>query len=155
MSDQAAPANARQVGGDHYQSKPIQPWDFILANGLGFLEGCVVKYVTRWRHKGGIEDLKKARHYLDKLIEWEEGLANMPDAIPAFYVVQIQRDPPRYLASIEWSQTTDRMSDALRCGTETEAWALLGRYASKISEDQGCPNLTVLSSEQRIEAMSP
>ena len=64
-------ANTWQVGGDHYKSRQIQPWDFIVANNLGFLDGNVVKYVTRFRNKGGIEDLKKARHYLDKLIEVE------------------------------------------------------------------------------------
>lgn len=64
-------ANEIQVGGDHYKAKPIQPWDFIAANHLGFFEGNIVKYVTRWRDKGGINDLKKARHYLDKLIELE------------------------------------------------------------------------------------
>lgn len=62
-------ANQNQVGGDHYKGKAIQPWDFIVANGLGFLEGNVIKYVARWKDKNGIEDLKKARHYLDKLIE--------------------------------------------------------------------------------------
>lgn len=61
--------NSRQIGGDHYKSKPMQPWDFIAANGLGFFEGNVVKYVCRWQDKGGVADLEKARHYLDKLIE--------------------------------------------------------------------------------------
>jgi hypothetical protein len=60
--------NSRQVGGDHY-IQPIQPWDYIAANELGFFEGNIIKYVTRWKKKGGVEDLKKARHYLDKLIE--------------------------------------------------------------------------------------
>ncbi|HWF62922.1 MAG TPA: DUF3310 domain-containing protein [Nitrospira sp.] len=64
-------ANDEQVGGDHYRSKPIQPWDFIIANGIGFLEGNAIKYIARWREKGGVEDLKKARHYIDKLIETE------------------------------------------------------------------------------------
>lgn len=64
-------ANDTQVGESHYQKQPIQPWDYIAANGLGFFEGNIVKYVTRWRDKAGIEDLKKARHYLDKLIELE------------------------------------------------------------------------------------
>lgn len=58
-----------QVGGTHYKDMPIQPIEFILKNGLGFCEGNVVKYVSRWRTKGGVEDLKKARHYLDMLIE--------------------------------------------------------------------------------------
>ena len=62
-------ANEQQVGGAHYAVKAIQPWDYIVANNLGYLEGNVVKYVSRWKDKGGVEDLKKARHYLDKLIE--------------------------------------------------------------------------------------
>jgi len=65
-------ANSTQVGGDHYRSKSIQPWDFIIANGLGFLEGNAIKYISRWREKNGVEDLKKARHYIDKLIEVAE-----------------------------------------------------------------------------------
>lgn len=66
---QLSTANARQVGGDHYASKAIQPWDYIIANQLGYLEGNIVKYVSRWQSKGGIDDLRKARHYIDKLIE--------------------------------------------------------------------------------------
>jgi hypothetical protein len=65
-------ANSTQVGGDHYRSKAIQPWDFIIANNLGFLDGNVVKYVCRFREKNGLQDLEKARHYLDKLIEVEK-----------------------------------------------------------------------------------
>lgn len=65
-------ANEIQIGGDHYKEKTIQPWDFIAANQLGYFEGNIVKYVSRWRDKGGINDLKKARHYLDKLIELSE-----------------------------------------------------------------------------------
>jgi hypothetical protein len=66
-------ANEKQVGGEHY-ILPIQPWDFIIANDLNFLEGNIVKYVTRSRRKGKtVEDLEKARHYLDKLIEYHVG----------------------------------------------------------------------------------
>lgn len=61
-----------QVGGDHYKRLNIQPIKYILDNNLGFIEGNVVKYVTRWKYKNGIEDLKKARHYLDLLIKQEE-----------------------------------------------------------------------------------
>lgn len=64
-------ANEIQVGGDHYKFKTIQPWDFIAANNLGFFEGNIVKYVTRWRDKAGVDDLRKAKHYLEKLIELE------------------------------------------------------------------------------------
>jgi len=62
-------ANDVQTGGHHYVMKAIQPWDFIIANNLGYLEGNIIKYVTRHKEKGGIEDLKKAQHYLQKLME--------------------------------------------------------------------------------------
>ena len=65
-------ANDTQVNGTHYKNKAIQPWDFIAGNGMGYLEGNVVKYVSRWKEKNGLDDLRKARHYLDKLIEMTE-----------------------------------------------------------------------------------
>ena len=61
----------KQVSGDHYKSLKIQPIEFIHANGIPFAEGCVIKYVTRWRDKGGIADLEKAKHFLEILIELE------------------------------------------------------------------------------------
>lgn len=64
-------ANAVQVGGDHYRTE-IQPWDFIVANNLGYLEGNIIKYVSRYKKKGGMADLLKAQHYLQKLIETTE-----------------------------------------------------------------------------------
>ncbi len=72
-SDAKLTANDTQVGGDHYKRKAIQPWDFIAANGIGYFEGNIVKYISRWRDKNGLDDLLKARHYLDKLIEIENG----------------------------------------------------------------------------------
>ena len=68
-------ANDVQHGGDHYKTKAIQPWDFIVSNNIGFLEGNAIKYLCRWRDKGGIQDLEKARHYIDKLIEVERAKA--------------------------------------------------------------------------------
>jgi hypothetical protein len=62
-------ANDIQVAGDHYKSQAIQTWDFIIANKIGYMEGNVIKYVSRWKDKGGVNDLKKAQHYLEKLIE--------------------------------------------------------------------------------------
>jgi hypothetical protein len=62
-----------QVGGDHYMDRAIQPWDYIVSNDLGFLEGNIIKYVTRWNYKGGVDDLRKAQHYLAKLIEVSDG----------------------------------------------------------------------------------
>lgn len=49
----------------------IQPWDFIASNDIGYLDGCAIKYLARWKDKGGVEDLRKARHFIDKLIETE------------------------------------------------------------------------------------
>ena len=62
-------ANKTQIAGNHYKQKSIQPWDYIAANELGYFEGNIVKYVSRWRDKGGVDDLRKAQHYLQKLIE--------------------------------------------------------------------------------------
>jgi hypothetical protein len=61
----------QQVGGDHYKDCAIQPVEYIHANQLGFCEGSVIKYVTRWRAKGGIKDLEKARHFIELLIQLE------------------------------------------------------------------------------------
>jgi hypothetical protein len=62
---------ASQVGGDHYRKLAIQPIEYILKNNIGFAEGCAIKYLSRWRDKGGLEDLKKARHFIDLLIAHE------------------------------------------------------------------------------------
>ena len=60
-----------QEGGNHYSKKVIQPIQYIHANNLNFLEGCVVKRITRWRDKDGIKDLLKIKHEIDLLIELE------------------------------------------------------------------------------------
>ena len=60
-----------QVGGNHYKSFKIQPVEFIHINGLGYIAGNIIKYVCRYKVKNGIEDLRKARHYIDMLIESE------------------------------------------------------------------------------------
>lgn len=62
-------ANDVQEGGGHYKQFLIQPWDAILDWDLGYLDGAAVKYLSRWKHKNGVEDLKKAKHYIEKLIE--------------------------------------------------------------------------------------
>ena len=67
--EESVSANSTQVGGEHYKVMKIQPWDFIDANGLGYVEGMVIKYICRYRSKNGVEDLQKAKHAIDKLIE--------------------------------------------------------------------------------------
>ena len=53
----------KQVAGDHYKKLKIQPIEYIHANNIPFAEGCAIKYLTRWRDKGGIADLEKAKHH--------------------------------------------------------------------------------------------
>tara|TARA_B100001248_G_C27147192_1_gene347272 strand:- start:388 stop:618 length:231 start_codon:yes stop_codon:yes gene_type:complete len=62
----------------HYTNKEIEPIDYIIGNGLTYCEGNVVKYITRWRGKGGIDDLKKAKVYIDFIIE-KEGVPKISD----------------------------------------------------------------------------
>tara|TARA_R110000744_G_scaffold7005_1_gene24092 strand:+ start:216 stop:602 length:387 start_codon:yes stop_codon:yes gene_type:complete len=62
-----------QQGGDHYKQLKVQPVEYIHANKLGYMEGNVVKYVTRHANKNGAEDLKKAIHYCELLLELEYG----------------------------------------------------------------------------------
>lgn len=62
-------ANSKQHGGKHYKSLAIEPWDYIESNNIPFLEGSAIKYITRWRDKGGVADLKKAIHFIEKRIE--------------------------------------------------------------------------------------
>lgn len=60
-----------QVDGSHYKKLAIQPIEYIHANGIPFAEGSVIKYVSRWRDKGGIKDLEKAKHFIELLISLE------------------------------------------------------------------------------------
>lgn len=63
---------AAQEGGAHYKSLAIQPMQYSMANDLNSLQHTVIKYVTRYKDKNELVDLKKARHSIDMLIEWEE-----------------------------------------------------------------------------------
>lgn len=65
-------ANDRQVGGEHYKAA-FQHWDFVIEAKLSYLEGCATKYLARWRKKNGLQDLEKALHYVDKMLETVKG----------------------------------------------------------------------------------
>lgn len=75
-------ANERQVGGTHYQSE-VQHWDYVVANNIPYLEATIIKYLTRWRKKNGLEDLEKAKHYFDKLMEVEIARTGSVVTLPA------------------------------------------------------------------------
>lgn len=67
---------SRQVGGNHYKDCEIQPTEYIYANKLPFIEGCIVKYVTRHTKKNGAEDIKKVIHYAKMLLKLEYELSD-------------------------------------------------------------------------------
>lgn len=93
--------NKTQVGGTHYTSKTVQPWEAMQSwmsheEFTGFLRGNVIKYIARCNDKGGIEDLRKAQHYLDKLIEvtW----AGLPEDNPATTPTSVSDDVMQEIA---------------------------------------------------------
>lgn len=59
----------KQVGGNHYKEYAIQPWEYMFQNNIGYFEGEAIAYITRWKDKNGIDDLKKAVHTLEGYIE--------------------------------------------------------------------------------------
>ncbi len=73
-------ANEKQVGGKHYSKYgDLQPWDVVLAWNLGYLEGTALKYIARWKDKNGVEDILKAIHFLEKLVEVEKAKQEQVD----------------------------------------------------------------------------
>ena len=68
----------KQVGGNHYKDMKIQPAQFINENNLPFAEGNAIKYICRHKHKGEVQDLEKAKHYIDMIIERDYGEQRLP-----------------------------------------------------------------------------
>jgi len=62
-------SSKKQIGGNHYLKYKIQPVDFIIKNNIGFVEGNIIKYILRFKEKGGVQDLLKAKHYIELLID--------------------------------------------------------------------------------------
>ena len=71
MGEYTMSALDKQIAGSHYKNYAIQPVEFITKNGIPFLEGCIIKRVCRWRNKDGVQDLQKAIHELELLIEMQ------------------------------------------------------------------------------------
>lgn len=125
-------ANDRQEYGDHYQAD-FQHWDLIERYSIGYLEGCATKYLTRWRKKNGLQDLKKARHYTEKLLELHG---------------QINRGPRGYAGqrTMQLFFTANGISDARECEAlsilcrdwnETDLRIVLGLIDSLIKDVSG------------------
>ena len=71
QSTERSEESMNEADPDHYSNLPMEPWDFIQQNKLDFFEGNVVKYICRWKNKGGVTDLRKAITYIEKIIEGE------------------------------------------------------------------------------------
>jgi hypothetical protein len=71
ITDSTHSALKSQIGGNHYSKLKIQPVEYIHGNNIPFIEGSCIKYLTRWRDKGGVRDLEKVKHFIDLLIEME------------------------------------------------------------------------------------
>jgi hypothetical protein len=69
MEEQSMKSSKKQIGGNHYLKYKIQPVEFIIKNNIGFVEGNIIKYILRFKDKGGIADLEKAKHYIELLID--------------------------------------------------------------------------------------
>jgi hypothetical protein len=88
-------ANNKQIAGHHYKKYgDLQPWDVVIVWELGYLEGTALKYIARWRDKNGVEDILKAIHFLEKLVEVEKA---KQQAMDLDGVMQVWQGKP-----IEW-----------------------------------------------------
>ena len=88
-------ANEQQVGGTHYVS-PMQHWDYVLANNIPYMEAQIIKYLTRWRKKNGLQDLEKAQHFLTKLIEVNQPPINRdPTKVPEYKSDDVALNPTK------------------------------------------------------------
>lgn len=143
-------ATDRQIGGEHYKLMQIQPINFILANRLGFAEGNIIKYISRYKSKNGIEDLEKAKHYIDLLIESQKAEDVNSDSYPK--VEYINGDTivthrngavigeRNMTPTTEWSPSPD---DEVKCiyisgkisGMEDEAKILFAKAEEKLLDE--------------------
>lgn len=74
VTDHSPPATAKQVGGSHYKNLAIQPAQYMHENKIDYLAGNAIKYLTRYKSKNGAEDIKKAKHYCEMILEMEYGI---------------------------------------------------------------------------------
>lgn len=99
-------ANDRQVGGSHYKKHGVQHWDYVVANAVPYLPAQVSRYVSRWADKNGAEDLEKALHYVDKMIEVHH---NPPPPVTTIaFTSQLEQDEAFVVWGLEqYRQTKD------------------------------------------------
>jgi hypothetical protein len=129
-------ANDYMVGGNHYRT-PIQHWDFVVANGLDHFQAAITKYVVRWRHKGGVEDLKKAQHYLAKYLELIEAGARFTVLTPhGISEVESRNRSEKDIGDVPLCHWADRPDpDVALCGASYG-----GMYVTDDRSRVTCPN---------------
>lgn len=95
--------NQKQVGGTHYQKLDPAPWDVVIKWNLGYLEGTALKYIARWRDKGGLDDIRKAIHFLEKLVEVEtERPPSEDNLVYAALDLKKKQERTEYLEDYSW-----------------------------------------------------
>lgn len=115
---------AVQVGGSHYREMPIQPAQYIHANGMGYLAGNVVKYISRYKGKGGPEDIHKAIHYCQLLLELEYGEKKSAVPTPAEqnksspYLMGIAKAPFLHAEVLQINNYQNRSQQPMKCGKQ-------------------------------------
>lgn len=118
--------NDRQVGGDHYRLREVQHWDYVRGAGIPYLEAMVMKYIDRWRHKNGLQDLEKALHFAQKLRELSPN-----KEVPVFTLHHYTRDMHPADAEI-----ITLVAKAIYAGSgrSVDGHSLLEKVENKISE---------------------
>lgn len=91
----------KQIGGQHYKGFKIQPIQYITANNIPYIEGNIIKYISRWRDKGGVDDLDKVIHYVELLKEVEIGRSERHNRCPSSIKDSLKRGA-RQLGSYFW-----------------------------------------------------
>lgn len=142
-SSAPASADSTQIAGTHYNRMAIQPWNFIAANEkeIGFFEGNIIAYICRWRRKGGVEDLRNARHYVDKMIELVVNFdwPNTPLTEEQVKALLVQPDESR-----------DRMAQALKA--VSDGFVERGRGGDYCADTTRVPTTDDAAVEQAVEA---
>lgn len=130
-----------QVGGDHYKKLKIQPVEYIHANGIPFIEGCIIKYASRWRDKGGIKDLEKIKHFADLLIDLEtraavsESMASLPAEVEA--ALAIDDDSPRAQILGQNGEMASEVYAAIGRPKDAPQWINAPTWATHLMERLG------------------
>jgi len=124
-------ANERQVGGNHYKKMGVlQHWDVVAMFNLDYFQGNITKYVMRWRDKNGVEDLKKAQHYLQKYVEIEDARS---DGLLTRVILE------RAILELEGIEQQEEQAAAYRAQAKGDdpIKDLTGSYPFKLVEDDG------------------